>query len=183
MMCSAHYGRLAAFVAPVLAGLNPARATTIVRFDPPTKQVAVNAVFTMNIVADFSAPVAGWGLDMTVALPAIASQMGAPTLGNTWTAVFTPDGDNLGGLIFPNGAVGNGIVLATIQFKANAIGQTSVNTSVTVGDATEGFALDPSGFDAVTFQPGTITVVPEPLSGCLFFAGLLALPRRHRQRP
>jgi hypothetical protein len=40
---------------------------------------------------------------------------------------------------------------------------------------TEGFALDPSGFDSIVFTNGLVEVVPEPATGLLFAGALVAL--------
>ncbi len=44
--------------------------------------------------------------------------------------------------------------------------------SVTPADLTEGFALDPTGFAEVTFEPGEVTVVPTPGAVVLGVMGL-----------
>lgn len=150
-----------------------------VRFDPPMVEVLLGTTFDIDILADITDPVVGWGLDLTLQDPAIASLTGAPTIVAPWLAGFAPDGDGLVGLADPfspiNGSVsGIGIVLATLSFSVDALGGTDLNLSVTLGDLTEGFPLDPTGFDAtVTFEIGHINVTPEPASLLLM---ALAIP-------
>jgi len=48
---------------------------------------------------------------------------------------------------------GPGVLLATLTFHADAIGEVDLNASVTPGDPWEGFALDPSGFATLAFEP------------------------------
>jgi len=51
--------------------------------------------------------------------------------------------------------------------------------SVTPGDLNEGFALAPTGFSDVTFQPGHVTV-PEPGTALVLLAAGLVTVRRCR---
>jgi hypothetical protein len=90
-----------------------------------------------------------------------------------WTA-GSADGDGLGGVSFPAGLSGV-VTLATITLQGDAIGTTALDLAITAGDLTEGFALDPVGFDAdVTLGSGVLNVVPEPASlSLLALAGLL----------
>ena len=50
-----------ALTAPATAGL----VDVTVRFDPPAQIVQVGDYFTVNLVADFTLPVVGWGLDVS----------------------------------------------------------------------------------------------------------------------
>jgi hypothetical protein len=161
------------------------RADIIVGFAPPAKIVGLGDFFTVDIVADIPAaePILVWGLDLTIADPAIASLTGPPEIGSEWFPAFSPDGDGLAGLAFPTGVSGIGVVLATLSFSADAIGDTYLFLSITPGDPTEGFGLDPMGFANVIFEPGHLQVVPEPsalLLGGLGW-GLIALLTRPRR--
>jgi len=159
-------------------------ATVIVRFDPSDKTVDRNIepTFTVDIVADIPDPVVGWGLDLTIDDPAIISQVGAPAIGSQWSAGSAPDGDRLVGVAFPNSISGTDILLATITFSADALGETDLLLSITPADLTEGFPLDPTGFADVTFEAGHVTVVPEPITLALLAVGsLVPLNRRRRQ--
>jgi len=175
-----------AFIVVLVAGVRADASLVVTRFDPPSQTVVLGTNFTVNIVADIDMPVVGWGLDVVPAIPGFVSLTTTPAIGTDWLSAFAPDGDGLAGLASPlpptNGSVsGTGIVLATLSFSADAIGATSLVASITPGDQTEGFALDPTGFATVTFQPGQVTVVPEPsTTAFLLIAGVLALHRRKR---
>src|SRR5262249_52065103 len=131
--------------------------------------------------------VVGWGLDLTVTQPTLMSLVGAPAIASPpWVPANAPDGDGLAGIasLAPpiNGSVsGNNVALATLHFTAKLVGDTDLVLSTTPGDLTEGFALDPSGFDTVTFQAGHVTVVPEPATVLCLASGLLLTLRRRRQ--
>lgn len=155
-----------------------------VRFDPPDQTVNLGDPFSVSLVADISDPVLGWGLDFTIANPSVAALSGPPVIGPQWFPFSTPDGDGLGGIAFPNSISGNNVLLATLNFTADSLGDTNLLLSVTPGDLTEGFPLDPTGFATLSFEPGHVTVIPEPASvAILAFAGLGAIrPVRRRFR-
>jgi len=159
-------------------------ATVTAGFDPAVDTQMVGNLFTIDIVADIpeAEPVLGWGLDLTIDDPAVISQVGSPVIGPLWYAAYAPDGDELAALAFDQSVSGTNVLLATITFSADAVGQTDLILSVTDGDLTEGFPLDPTGFAEVSFEPGDVTVIPEPLAMVLvvMMAGLLAVRRRHR---
>jgi len=178
-------------VACTLVGLSTmgsrAEASIVtVRFDPPVQAIPLGDPFTVDIVADIDMPVVGWGLDFTPATPGIISLTGPPAIGADWLGASAPDGDGLAGLASPlppvNGSVsGIGIVLATLSLSADTIGSTDLVASITPGDLTEGFALDPIGFATVTFQAGQITVVPEPATILVLLFSGLGLTRSRRR--
>lgn len=93
---------------------------------------------------------------------------------------MAPDGDGLAGAVFPAGLTGD-LLLATLTFQAIGAGATEVGASATPGDLTEGFPLDPSGFDAdVSFTSARVEV-PEPgLPVILALAALTQLLRRRQ---
>ncbi len=159
----------------VLLLASPALADTVYGyFNPAVKVANVGDVFTIDIVADMTNDIVGWGLDLTVTAPAVADRtLTEPVIGPNWDAAFAPDGDGLAGLAFPAGVSGTGILLATVEFQALALGTTNLVLSVTPGDLTEGFALFPSGFDDYQFSLGTINVVPEPAALALLALGAL----------
>lgn len=158
-------------------GTATAAADVIVSFSPLTDTTTVGGSVAYEIRADLTNPILGWGLDLSLSNPAVASVTGV-AVGGSWTAA-SGDGDGLGGLAFPSGISGANILLATVTLEGDAIGSTDLLLSVTPGDQTEGFALDPIGFDGnVTLGSGELNVVPEPASLMLIGLGALALRRR-----
>jgi hypothetical protein len=159
---------------------SPALADTVyASFDPTPKVVNLGDTFTIDIVADMTSDIVGWGLDLTIADPSVAMRTAAdPVIGPDWDPAFAPDGDGLAGLAFPAGVSGNDILLATVEFQAMALGVTDLYLSITPGDLTEGFALYPTGFDDAVFTAGQIRVIPEPAALALLGLGVLALRRR-----
>ncbi len=128
------HNRLWALAATLFA--STAWGDIIVRFDPPDETVHLGDVFTMDIVADIPNPVLGWGLDLSIVDPTILSTVGAPAVGPDWFGAFAPDGDGLAALAFPNSVSGNGVLLATMTFSADALGETDLLFSVTPRDLT-----------------------------------------------
>jgi hypothetical protein len=154
---------LLAAALPVSAGL----VDVTVRFEPAERTVNVGDDFTVNVVADINPPVVGWGLDVNAVTPMIISPVGLPTIGSAWIPAYAPDGDGLAGLAFPDSVSGAGVLLATLTFHADAIGETDLLAGVTPGDGTEGFALDPTGSAITSFEPAHLIVIPEPATALL----------------
>ncbi len=185
--------QLAATAAALLLIVSSAGASlvtdVVVRFDPPIQTVNINDVCTVDLIADNTAPVVGWGLDVGLSVPSIASIFTAPAVAfPPWVAAAAVDGDDLAALADPlaptNGSVsGTGILLATLTFQADAQGTTDLLAGTTPGDLTEGFPLDPTGFATLSFEPGQVTVIPEPGTlGSLLCAGLMLMRSRRRNR-
>ena len=172
----------AAFVAAglvcVQAAFGQFGSNVTMRFDPASTTVPVGSVFTVNIVADIPEPVVGWGLDLTIQNPAVVSQTAAPSIGPLWVAAYAPDGDGLAALAFPSSVSGSGVLLGSVSFSADTIGQTALWISTTPGDLNEGFALASTGFADLTFESGLVTVTPEPGSLVLLATATLMLRRR-----
>lgn len=165
----------------VILGGPSASALVTVSLEPSSTIQPVGATFDVDVVADFSELIVGFGIDLTFD-SAVITLDGPPLIGPDWFPAFAPDGDGLAGLI-PGGPIaGNHVLLATLTFTADAIGVTDLIPGVTAGDLTEGFALWPSGFDSVVFQNGLVTVVPEPTTCALVFVGLVGLALRARPR-
>ncbi|GMU21074.1 MAG: hypothetical protein AMXMBFR13_11680 [Phycisphaerae bacterium] len=158
-------------------GVNGARAGVIVRFDPPAQTVQLHDVFTVDLVADLGEPVIGWGLDVQYD-GLLLSAMGSPVIGSSWISASAADGDGLAALAFPSEISGTGVRLATLTLSADAQGLVELLASATPGDGSEGFPLFASGFADVTFMPGQVTVVPEPLTGWWLAFGWLLIRRR-----
>lgn len=152
----------------------------VVRFDPANKVVGFGETFTVDIVADVTDAVLGWGLDLTIVNAAVVSLNGSPSVGALWDGAATADGDGLVGLSFPGSVVGNDILLATLSFSAIGVGDTDLLASVSGGDLTEGFALDPTGFAEITYEAGHVTVTPEPATVILLGLGGLGILKRWR---
>ena len=167
---------LSALALPAAAGL------VTVRFDPPEKTVNLGENFTVGLVADISDPVVGWGLDVSALTRGIISPVGMPVIGPVWVPAYAADGDGLAGLAYPSSVSGPGVLLATLTYHADALGEADLLAGVTPTDGTEGFALDPTGFATVDFQSGHIIVLPEPAAAMLLAAaGLSALGLRRRR--
>jgi len=175
------------------AGDCPPDVDVCVRVEPPDLVVDINSTstFTLDLVADINTPVVGWGLDLNIETPGVVSVTGTPDIPfPPWIDVFAPDGDGLAAVADPfpptNGSVsGLNILLATLTFSVDRLGETDLVPSVTEGDLTEGFPLDPMGFGTVTFQNGHVMVIPEPTTAILLaLAFAVAKPRRrsHRRR-
>ena len=178
----------------VLSLGEPAPATVTVRFAPSAITVDLGETFTLNIVADLPNAVVAWGLDLTIDNGSILSTwpgntlLPPPAIGSAWADPgYTPDGDRLGGVGFPDSVSGTNVVLATVTFAADALGETDLVLSddnpfpqvSPPNDLTEGFGLDPTGFAAVAYTLGHVQVVPEPSTALLLMAvGLSVLVRR-----
>ncbi len=156
---------LAVLNAPASVG----SAAVIVRFVPQERIVSLGQQFQVKLMADIPAPVVGWGLDVSYD-GQLLSTNSLPTIGPLWSPGYAPDGDGLVGLAFPNSIAGSDLLLATLTFEALSTGETALTAGITPGDLTEGFPLDPAGFDAIAFEPARVTVVPDP--ACLLFMSL-----------
>lgn len=150
------------------------RGELVVRFDPPQRTVGLGETFSIDILADISDPLLGWGLDLSFD-PSILAQLGTPGIGPQWISAFAPDGDGLAALAFPESVSGMNILLASVTFSAAALGETDLMLSTTPGDFTEGFALDPTGFAEPGFHSAHVVVVPEPATGFLAVIALSSI--------
>jgi hypothetical protein len=159
-----------------------ASADITVSFNPVHSWTTVGGTVAVDIVADIpeDEAILGWGLDLTIDDPSIASWT-LNSIGPMFDAIVgNPDGDLLGGLVPQPGNVwGTGVVLATIDFLGLNLGTTDLFLGDdSPGDPTEGFALDPTGFAMVNYVPGTLEVIPEPAALVLLAVAGLLIRRR-----
>jgi len=154
-----------------------------VRFAPSSVTVADSFMFTIDIVADINTPILGWGLDISISNPTAVNGLLAQSIGPNWFAVNTPDGDGLAGLAFPNPVSGSNVLLATLTFSTDQPGVSTLDLSVTPGDASEGFPLAPSGFGTFALESAEINVVfvPEPATSLLLVGAAVASLRARRR--
>jgi len=161
-----------------------ASALAVVTFSPQSQSVAQGANFQVAVYADFSVPAGatgliGFGLDLGYDASRI-TLTAPPQIGPGFTAFTGPDGDGFGGIAASTLGAGTWL-LATLGFHADTPGTSPLSVSVTAGDLTEGFALDPTGFDGFQSVDGQVTVVPEPGSFALLGAALAALAFARRR--
>ena len=162
----------------VVATATAASGSVVVSFDPASDTVNVGEFVDVDVVATFDMSIVGWGLDLTVEEPAYAG-LADFEIGPAWDpASQTLDGDLLAGLVFPPGLTGE-VLLATLTFQGLSLGTTDLTLSY--GDEDEGFQLEVGGLDTdVTFNGGSIEVVPEPATLALLLAGGTLVLRRRR---
>ncbi len=180
-----------AMVAGVLLGPAPADATVVVSLSPANQVVPlVDGTATVDIVAVIpeADAIVGWGLDLDLFGTSV-SVSGSAINEPTWTAVSGVDGDGLAGLVPtpPGTAIWSdpvAIVLATVTLSLDELGTTDLTLSDdNPADLSEGFALDPppvGAFADVSYQPGSITVIPEPACLMLLMLGGAACVSRRR---
>ncbi len=163
-----------------------AQATATVFLELPASPPIVGELFDVQIVANLPNAVLGWGLDFEIAMSDVAATTGVE-IGGSWLSIATADGDGLGGVAFPDPVSDQHVVLATISLEALAEGTTELILSDNhLTDLTEGFALEPDGFESVEYVSSNLTVIPEPsvislLAGLTFIAGVCRERRLRRQ--
>ena len=151
-----------------------ARALTTLTVEPSAPTASIGEAVQVSIFADFTAPIVGFGIDFSVDA-SIMMLDGPASIGPDWVAVFAPDGDGLAGLTPGAGISGDDVLLATLTLQAIGPGVAALVVSITLDDLTEGFALDPTGFDPTSIVNGFLVVVPEPASAALLGLGLAVL--------
>ena len=156
----------------------PAFATVNVYFVPQNSSIpTIGNTTNVEIRADFTDAIIGWGLDVNVTNPGVADLTGF-TVGPLWDPqLASPDTVLLGGTSITDVGPGANILLATLTFQAFGNGVTPI--SLSANDFDEGFLKnDFVTFDTTIFCNGTVTV-PEPASLVLVaVGGLLAIRRR-----
>jgi hypothetical protein len=165
---------------------SPARGEVALEFVPQAATIpTVGGTVDIDIVMDTvetvpGQPVAvvGWGIDLLYDNTKLMVTNVA--IGPDWDPAFAPDGDELAGLAFPDPVSGQDILLATVTVEGLTPGVWDIVSGNSYpDDLTEGFALDPTGFEPlVTDGTAVITVLPEPGSLALLALGGLAFLRR-----
>ncbi|GJM24878.1 MAG: hypothetical protein DHS20C16_12930 [Phycisphaerae bacterium] len=180
-----------ALVAMILLAAAPAKATVVVSLSPANQSVDIgDGTASVDIIAVIpqADAVVGWGLDLDL-FGSSVSIGGASVNEPTWTAVSGTDLDGLAGLVpfSPGTAIWSdpvAIVLATVTLSLDSLGTTNLTLSDdNPADLSEGFALDPppvGEFADVTYEPGSITVTPEPASLVFLLLGGMACVSRRR---
>ena len=168
--------------AGLLAAAPAALADTLtVHFDEDEKTVNLYDVFTMEIRADNLQDVIGWGLDLTNVARGVISLIDID-ITSPWIPANGLDGDGLCAVASPFFGPINGsdILIATLTFEADMLGDAPLELSETEGDLTEGWPTsgEPGSFTAATYVDGLVHVVPEPATIGLLALGVLALRRR-----
>ena len=183
------------YVAAVLSALMlasaPAYAEITVSFFPPNQVVDLaDGTTTVDILALIpeSDAIVSWGFDLSF-LGTSVSLFGAAVNEPLFDAVTGFDGDPFAALAPtpPGTAVCRdpvAVLLATVTLSLNEEGVTTlVLDDDNPSDLSEGFALDPppaGEFADVVYEPGTVTVIPEPAVAVLVGLGAVTLLRRRR---
>jgi hypothetical protein len=165
-------------------------ATISVQLVPSSSIVQAGDSFTVDIVASITpdSAIVGWGIDLDFDANALSHDSSTDvTLGGNFAPLPAGgDGDMLAGLVLPPNVpvFDNAVLLASLSFYANAIGDTAVVSGYTPSDAFEGFSMPGGQFANAEFGTTVVTVVPTPsalLAVLVFVTG--ARPqarRRHR---
>ena len=155
-----------------------APADVMVWFVPASPTVNVGGTVAVDIMVDSDVPITGWGLDFTIGEPAYAAWTDT-LIGSAWDAADSIDEDGLAGLRFPDGISGQ-VLLATVTIQGLAVGVTPLCAS-SGPEEDEGFLLDTGSLATnVSFEPGCLTVIPEPSAIALLSAVALATLLRRR---
>ena len=173
------FSLLAAIALGAALHAEPASALSSVRIETSNPSPQIGSTFDVQILADFTDPILGFGLDLDFDA-ALISSLSPPTIGPSWFGAFAPDGDGLAGLAGGGGVIGDDVLLATLSFSADSVGLALLDLSITLDDLTEGFALIPTGFDGVQLTGAQVQVAPEPTTSLLLGFGLLILSQRRR---
>jgi hypothetical protein len=173
-------------LAVACVAVSPAQGVVALDFVPQFTTIPnVGGTVDIDIVMDTydtfpGQPVSilGWGIDLLYDNTKL--MVTNVVIGPEWDPAFAPDGDGLAGLRFPNGISGQDILLATVTVQGLAPGVWTIASGNSYPqDLTEGFALDPTGFEQVVLEDfAAITVLPEPTALALLALGGLVVFRR-----
>ena len=157
---------------------SPALATVNVSFVAQDSVIPnVGDTVQVDVMANFTDAMTGWGLDLIIDDPGIAAVTDF-VVGVSWDPISSLDGDDIGGLRFPPGVGPGDVLLGTFTFQGLAEGTTGISMTYQ-REEDEGFLTELSGYDEdVVYVGGTIEVLPEPASLALLALGGLALLRR-----
>jgi hypothetical protein len=163
-------GRMSALtVLGIVFGLQGAANADPVQVDfyGPASAVKVGEQFSLTVKADVTSELVGFGFDLLVGDPDLI-RFDEFQVDSDYTAIQTPDKDNIGALAFPDYIVGNNVPLGIARFTALAPGTVEISGRVTPGDLTEGFAELSGSFSTPAFGTASVTIVndipdiPEP---------------------
>lgn len=179
----------ASFALAALAGTADAGLVINVGFNAQNTTVQLGQQFVVDIVADLPLDVIGWGMEFRIGDPNVVELQGIPLAALPWTPTVVtefPDHWRFGGLAFPDPVSGQGVHLASLFFKATALGETDLILTIDGSDPTQGFVAGPGGpsgsYPSVQLNLGRVTVVPGPGVGAVLVALGAAAGRGRRRR-
>jgi len=159
-----------------------------ITLSPSAPTVNVGSSFSVNVIISGITDLYSWELDMGFS-PATRAALTGQTIGPLFTGgLYVPGTLNAGAgtitgagaaLFGANGVSGTGTI-GTFTFTASSVGQVTFDLSrVLLGNSN----LDPIFISNANWNPGLVTVVPEPTAALLTALGLaLTASAVHRRR-
>jgi hypothetical protein len=145
-------------VGPVQAGM------ILVSSQPAKSSVLVNESFTVEITADITENILGFGLDLLFdpALLVVSDF----TIVAPFLPLRSPDGDHLAGLAYPRDVTGRDVALVTVTFLPLAAGKAEIAVGFTEDDPAEGFPEYGVGrWSELTTVPAVVTIESSNAGG------------------